>query len=157
MNDRSTVSWRRQALLWPAICSALASIFAVLWVAALGGSTTTWGSILAVSAWVPIAVVVSVFAFGGGAIVIGLAVRTFFRRFVPNAPVPLRTGAVAVVTGGGETLGTMLTAAAARGDTGTSTWTFAVGIGIVATLASSIYARGLFAEVPEPFDWDREV
>ncbi|KIQ07983.1 hypothetical protein [Rhodococcus sp. MEB064] len=92
MNDRSTVSWRRHALLWPAICCALASIFAVLWVAALGGSTTTWGSILAVSARVPIAVVVSVFAFG-----------------------------------------------------------------IVATLASSIYARDLFADVPAPIDWDREV
>ncbi|WP_156388411.1 MULTISPECIES: hypothetical protein [unclassified Rhodococcus (in: high G+C Gram-positive bacteria)] len=29
--------------------------------------------------------------------------------------------------------------------------------GIVATLASSIYARDLFADVPAPIDWDREV
>jgi hypothetical protein len=57
----------------------------------------------------------------------------------------------------GETLGSMLTVAAARGDTGTSTWTFAAGIGIVATLASSIYACDLFADVPEPIDRDRQI
>lgn len=148
-DDRSTVSWRRQALLWPAVCSGLVSAGYGLLLIPLGG--------FALLAWLPVVMVVSVIAFGGGAIVIGLAVRTVFRWFAPNAPAPFRTTALAVTTGVGETLGTVLVVGAAQVDGGSSPWGWAVGIGIVATLAASTYARDLFAEVPEPIDWNREV
>ncbi|MBY6438137.1 hypothetical protein HQ602_17320 [Rhodococcus kroppenstedtii] len=152
--NRSTVSWRRQALLWPAICSSLVLAFYGFLFVALGGLST--GPVLRALMWVPIAVLVSVIVFGGGAIVVALTVRTLFRRFAPRAPAALRTGVLTVVTGVSETSGTMVTVAAAGGDTGGSTWGFAVGIGVVAALAASIYARDLFAEVPEPLDWNRE-
>ena len=73
------------------------------------------------------------------------------------APAPFRTTALAVTTGVGETLGTVLVVGAAQVDGGSSPWGWAVGIGVVAALAASIYARDLFAEVPEPIDWNREV
>ncbi|MBY6540280.1 hypothetical protein HQ325_16520 [Rhodococcus sp. BP-349] len=155
-DDRSSVSWRRQALLWPAVCSLVAVLGFGLFLA-LSGLFASSAESLGLLVWVPIAVVVSVVAFGGLAIVIALTVRTLVRALAPSAPVIVRTAVLALVTGVGETTVTMLVIGAVGGDTGTSTWWFASGIGGVASLAAAFYARDLFAEVPEPFDWNRRV
>ena len=145
---RTGLSWRVQAMLWPAFCTIAACLVAISVVIVSNGiDLGEFGSLVVlVVAGVPVLVVVVCTLLGGTAVLVALAVRAVMRVLAPDAPGWVRAVVVAVPTGVGVAA-VVLAFMAWIGVEETAVadyWSFAVCIGAVAVIASAIYSRDLF-------------
>ncbi|MFC7962829.1 hypothetical protein ACWEQ4_06690 [Rhodococcus sp. NPDC003994] len=156
---RTGLSWRVQAMLWPAFCTIAACLVAISVVIVSNGiDLGEFGSLVVlVVAGVPFLVVVVCTLLGGTAVLVALALRAVMRVLAPDAPGWVRAVVVAVPTGV-CVAGAVLVFMAWIGVEETAVadyWSFAVGIGAVAVIASAIYSRDLF-DKRHVVGWRRE-
>lgn len=156
--ERAGLSWRVQAFLWPAVCSAATLVVWGVYALARDGLQYSPGIAVWV-AWVivfvPIIVVVCSLVLGGAAAAVGVLVRAGFGVARPNTSPILRAVVLASITGS-AVAGVVISFFALLGQSWSladEQYGYAVVVGAVAAFASARYARRLFGEpagVPEP-------
>jgi hypothetical protein len=154
----SGLSWRAQALLWPALCSTCTlagfALYAILFRDGLRHSPGLIDSAAWIVVFVPIIVVLCSLIFGGVAVAAGLLVRSVVRLRTTTTSVS-PTVLLAAVTGSciaGVVIGffALFRQSWAVAD---AAYGYAAVIGVVAAFASAVYARKLFdesAKAPKP-------
>ncbi|MDV7196959.1 hypothetical protein R4172_05205 [Rhodococcus kroppenstedtii] len=153
---RTGLSWRVQAMLWPAFCT-IATWVVVIAIDISEDGLNLVGLVAWVLAGVPITVVVVCTLLGGAAVLVALAVRAVMRVLAPTAPRWVQAVVLAVPAGAGVAAVVMvfMTQVLFAGNTAADYWPFAVSIGVVAVLASAIYSRDLF-DKRHVVGWRRE-
>lgn len=135
------MSWRAQALLWPGVCALLY----VAWIVLQFGA---FEDVVVLSLIVPIAAVGCAFVFGGFAIATALFVRAVFRSVLAGSGLLVQRCFLATATG--LVLFTFwMVLWASSVEITSELWLYGTGVGVIAAIASAIYARPLFDEQVE--------